>query len=117
MTLKQFFTVFDGRINRQTWWTGFAMFFGVWAVAYIISLALGNFVLLVLVALALIYPSVAVGCKRFHDMGKSGWYQLIGLIPFIGGIILIVWLGVIEGDAGDNAFGSPQSAKLEFKWE
>lgn len=117
MTLKQFFTVFDGRINRQTWWIGFAMFFGVAFFAYVIAIAINVMPIFWLVALALIYPQVAVGCKRFHDMGKSGWYQLIGLIPFVGGLILIVWLGVVEGDAGDNAFGSPQSAKLEFKWE
>jgi len=117
MTLKQFFTDFNPRINRQTWWIGFAMFFGASMIAYVIALAIGVLPLFYLVALALIYPQVAVGCKRFHDMGKSGWFQLIGLIPFVGAIALIIWLGVVEGDAGDNAYGSPQSAKLEFKWE
>lgn len=117
MTLKQFFTVFDGRINRQTFWIGFAMTFAVAFVGYIISIIISVPAIFLLVALALIYPQVAVGCKRFHDMGKSGWLQLIGLIPFVGGIILLVWLGVVEGDAGDNAYGAPQSEKLEFKWE
>lgn len=115
MTLQQLFTSFEGRINRQTFWIAFGMFFAVGIVAYIIALAI-SLVLIYLVALALIYPQVAVGAKRFHDMGKSGWYQLIGLIPFVGGIILLIWLGVVEGDPGDNAFGSPQSSQLAFKW-
>jgi uncharacterized membrane protein YhaH (DUF805 family) len=115
MTLQQLFTSFDGRINRQTFWIAFAMFFAVGIVVYIIALAI-SIVLVYLVALALIYPQVAVGAKRFHDMGKSGWLQLIGLIPFVGGIILLIWLGAIAGDPGDNAYGSPQSLPLEFKW-
>ena len=70
-----------------------------------------------LVALALLYPQLAVGAKRFHDMGKSGWLQLIGLIPFVGGIILLVWLGAVAGDPGDNAYGSPQTQPVDWKWE
>ncbi len=117
MTLKQLFTVFDGRINRQTFWICFGIFFAVALVLYLILALVISPVLFYIVALALIYPQAAVGAKRFHDMGKSGWLQLIGLIPFVGGIILLVWLGVVEGDAGDNVYGPPQSQPVEFKWE
>ena len=117
MALKQLFTSFDGRINRQTFWISFGLFLAASFVLYLILGLLISPVLFYIVALVLIYPQAAVGCKRFHDMGKSGWLQLIGIIPFVGGIILIVWLGVVEGDAGDNIYGSPQSGPVEWKWE
>ena len=117
MTLKQLFTVFDGRINRQTFWICFGIFFAISFVLYLVFFLLISPILFYLAALALIYPQVAVGCKRFHDMGKSGWMQLIGLIPFVGGIILLVWLGAVAGDPGDNVYGPPQSQPVEWKWE
>ena len=43
------------------------------------------------VNLALLLPSLGVGVRRLHDIGKSGWWLLIGLIPLVGAIILIVW--------------------------
>ena len=50
-------------------------------------------------------PSIAVGARRLHDIGKSGWLQLLGIIPIVGLIILIVWWAK-EGDKEDNAFGA-----------
>ncbi len=44
-----------------------------------------------LYSLFMIIPSLAVGARRLHDTGRSGWWQLIALIPFIGAIILIIW--------------------------
>lgn len=115
MTLQQLFTSFDGRINRQTFWIAFGLFVAVGVVGYIIALPLGIWFVYI-VGLALIYPQLAVGAKRFHDMGKSGWYQAIGLIPFVGGLILLVWLGVVEGDPGENMYGAPQGSQLQFAW-
>jgi uncharacterized membrane protein YhaH (DUF805 family) len=63
--------------------------------------------------LGVFIPSLAVAVRRLHDTGKSGWFYLIGLIPFIGSIWLIV-LFVTEGDAGTNAYGpDPKSADNE----
>ena len=53
--------------------------------------------------LALLVPSLAVGCRRLHDSGKSGWLQLIFLIPFVGWIIMIVLFVLPSGD--DNKYG------------
>lgn len=116
MTLQQLFTSFDGRINRQTFWIAFGIFFAINVVLYLILFVAISPILFYLVALALLYPQAAVGAKRFHDMGKSGWLQLIGLIPFIGGLIVIIWLGVVEGDPGENAYGAPQGGQLQFTW-
>ena len=52
-----------------------------------------------------IIPGLAVGSRRLHDANKSGWYQLIGLVPFIGGIALIV-LYTLPSDKGENKYGS-----------
>jgi uncharacterized membrane protein YhaH (DUF805 family) len=49
--------------------------------------------------------SIAVGAKRCHDRGRSGWFQLIGLIPLLGALWLFVDLGLLEGNEGENRFG------------
>lgn len=51
--------------------------------------------------LAIIVPSLAIGARRLHDANMSGWWQLISLVPLIGGIILIVLFikeTVVEGN-------------------
>ena len=55
-------------------------------------------------SLAVLLPSLAVAVRRLHDIGKSGWFLLLLLIPLVGPIILIVWF-TKEGDRGPNAFG------------
>ena len=49
-----------------------------------------------LFSLATVVPSLAVGCRRLHDIDKSGWFQLLNLIPVIGWIIVVYW-AVQEG--------------------
>jgi uncharacterized membrane protein YhaH (DUF805 family) len=57
-----------------------------------------------IILLAFLIPSIAVQVRRFHDQDKSGWFILLGLIPYIGGIILFVFM-CIEGTRGPNRFG------------
>lgn len=54
--------------------------------------------------LAVLIPSLAVGARRLHDTGRSGWWQLIALIPLVGAIILIVFWAS-EGHRGPNQHG------------
>jgi uncharacterized membrane protein YhaH (DUF805 family) len=58
-----------------------------------------------LYSLAVFVPSIAIGARRLHDINKTGWLQLIGIIPIIGWIILIVW-AVTKGDVGPNTYGA-----------
>ena len=58
-----------------------------------------------LYGLALLIPTLAVSVRRLHDIGKSGWMILVGLIPVIGWIWLIV-LYVQEGHRGTNQYGA-----------
>ena len=60
--------------------------------------------LTVIFLLAIIIPSIAVQVRRFHDQDKSGWFVLLGLIPFVGGLIVLVFM-CLEGTKGPNRFG------------
>jgi uncharacterized membrane protein YhaH (DUF805 family) len=55
-----------------------------------ISLIGTNYIALIY-SLIVLVPSIAVATRRLHDINKSGWWQLIGLIPIIGLIVLIIW--------------------------
>lgn len=54
--------------------------------------------------IAVLIPGLAVSVRRLHDIGKSGWYYLIGLIPIVGPIILLVWF-CTEGERNSNGWG------------
>ena len=62
-----------------------------------------------LAVLGLIIPTLAVGARRLHDVGKSGWMLLVSLIPVIGGIWLLILL-ITEGEKGDNQYGPDPKA-------
>lgn len=66
---------------------------------YFIMIALGIFYLCSIPAF------ICVLARRLHDIGKSGWWQLISLIPFLGGIIVFIWT-LQEGTHGNNEYGS-----------
>jgi uncharacterized membrane protein YhaH (DUF805 family) len=57
-----------------------------------------------LVALGIFIPSLAVIVRRLHDQDKSGWFILIQFIPYIGGIIMLIFM-CIEGTKGENRYG------------
>jgi uncharacterized membrane protein YhaH (DUF805 family) len=56
-------------------------------------------------SLANLLPGIAVAVRRMHDIDRSGWWLLIGVIPLVGWIILIVWY-CQQGSQGANRFGS-----------
>ena len=102
MDWQRLFLSFDGRITRQPFWIGSLILLGV---NVVVLAALGQGVLGGIVSLALVYPSVALGVKRWHDRDKSGWWMLIGLIPVIGWIWTLVECGLLPGSAGSNSYG------------
>jgi uncharacterized membrane protein YhaH (DUF805 family) len=53
---------------------------------------------------------LAVGVRRLHDIDRSGWSLLIGLIPLIGNFFLIIWLAT-AGDGGANEYGKNPLAR------
>lgn len=60
--------------------------------------------------LATIVPAVAVLIRRLHDTSRSGWWALIGLLPIVGGIILLVFT-VQDSDSGENPYGASPKAQ------
>lgn len=108
--VKDNYANFNGRAGKKEFW----MFILVYFILSIIAGAIGNLInmssISSLLGLALFVPSIAVGARRLHDTGKSGWLQLLHLIPVLGTIVLIVFW-VQDAVAGDNKYGS--APKLE----
>jgi len=108
-TCLQKYVTFSGRARRSEFW--FFLLFNVivGAVASVIDTILGTRgsygtgLIQNLASLALLLPNLAVGVRRLHDTGRSGWWILIGLVPIVGWIILIVFY--VQDSQGDNQYG------------
>ena len=106
------YAVFSGRARRREYWM-FVLFNTIFSlVAMVLDNAFGTTLsgqgygaIYFLYALAVFVPAFAVSVRRLHDVGKSGWFLLIFLIPFVGAIWLLV-LACTAGDAGKNAYGA-----------
>ena len=92
---------FEGRAARpEFWW--FALF---QVIVLVVAAMLGR-AAYTIAGLALVLPSLGVGARRLHDMGKSGWYLLIHLIPVIG-ILVLIYFWVQPPQAESNNYGAP----------
>ena len=61
-------------------------------------------------SLAVLIPSIAVSVRRLHDIDRTGWWVLIGLIPEIGSIVLFIF-ALLDDTPGSNRFGpNPKEA-------
>jgi uncharacterized membrane protein YhaH (DUF805 family) len=108
---------FSGRARRSEYWL-FTLFIILVEIAYFILLSVigggtrGNMNpigmvlsgLYFLFVLGIIIPSLAVSFRRLHDTDRSAWWLLIALLPFIGGLVLLVFT-VLPGTNGPNKFG------------
>ena len=84
---------FEGRDNRPQYWYFVLLSIIVSIILqFIDSLIPGTNFLSYLYFLVVLIPSIAIAVRRLHDVGKSGWWLLIGLIPLIGWIWLLVLL-------------------------
>ncbi|MBQ3635911.1 MAG: DUF805 domain-containing protein [Bacteroidales bacterium] len=101
---------FNGRARRKEFWQFILVNFVISIVVSIIAGMIGQW-LSYLYSLALLLPGLSVGARRLHDINKSGWLQLLGIIPLIGIILLIYWWAQ-PGDKGDNPKG-PDPKALE----
>ena len=69
------YAVFSGRATRKEFWT----FYLFYIVTNIVAGFAGSSLIENLVTLGLITPLIACGARRMHDVGKSGWFQIIPL--------------------------------------
>ncbi len=120
MDWKHFLFSFEGRIGRSRYWMfTIAVVVVLGALAVVGGVAVptdpnaaptgmtGMLMLITVLALAVIWPVLAVQAKRWHDVDKSAWWILIGLVPAIGGLIALVFNGFVGGTPGPNRFGLP----------
>ncbi len=97
---------FSGRSRRTEYWMFVLVYVIILVVLALIEGALGMpGVVSGLFQLAMLVPALAVGARRLHDTGRSGWWQLISLIPLIGAVVLIVFF-VQDSQPGDNGYGA-----------
>lgn len=114
---------FEGRSRRMEYWMFylFTLIIGMVAALVILAIALLLYtmnlsesamgmllvpvwLILFIGSMALVVPTIAVTVRRLHDQDKSGWMFLLGFIPFVGGIILLVFM-CLEGTRGPNRYG------------
>lgn len=114
--LKWMMTSFEGRIGRKEYWMNSLLLSAVVMVpiGVLVGLvvAMDNDALTMtilsiagLAMLPLIWCSLALQVKRWHDRNKSGLWALIGIVPYIGGIWQFVECGCLRGTDGPNRYG------------
>ena len=122
---------FSGRSRRLEYWMFTLFFFLVVFAIVAVAMAMGGAttnpatelpisgmwlaVLVVVIVLGFFIPSLAVQVRRLHDQDRSGWWILLGFIPYVGGLIMLIFM-LIPGTVGINDYGAdpkgPDAADL-----
>jgi uncharacterized membrane protein YhaH (DUF805 family) len=115
---------FTGRARRSEYWYYNLAQFVILITFIVLGAIVGSFfdsalgglfvgyMVFALYSLVTLLPTLGVIVRRLHDVGKSGWFYFIALIPFVGGIWLLV-LMCTEGDFGENDYGSDPKNQIE----
>jgi len=105
------YSKFSGRSQRSEYWFFFLFYLLIGFGLAIVDGMLGFFdqdedygLLSGIFAIAMLIPSLAVNVRRLHDIGRSGWWLLIALIPIVGSLVLF-WFAVQDSEPGSNAYG------------
>ena len=106
--LTEHYADFKGRARRQTFWMFMLCNFVIVIVLSIIAWLIGTNILSNLYSLALLVPNLALGARRLHDTGHSGWWQLLYLTG-IGTIVLIVFW-CLDSQPESNKWGANPKA-------
>ena len=101
------YATFKGRARRSEFW--FWYLFTVIVGLILECIPVIGWIIGWIISIALIIPSWAVGARRLHDTGRSGWWQLLYLLPLVGAIILIIWW-CQDSHAGENEYGANPKA-------
>lgn len=106
------YATFTGRAGRQEFWT----FYLVNVVIGVILSMIGHQgnepgILGIIFYIAIILPSLAVTARRLHDIGRSGWWQLLTLIAMVGGIVVLI-MCALRGQESSNQFGDPPPLQI-----
>ena len=97
------YATFSGRASRSEYW-----WFFLFQVLVMVATGMLGDVINGLASLALLLPALAVGTRRLHDIGRTGWWQLL-LLTGIGFFVLLYWW-VQPTDGATNIYGEPPAA-------
>ena len=112
---------FEGRASRSEYWWFILFNIIVNIITFAIDSTLGTMITYdmgyvgLIALLALLLPSISVNVRRLHDIGKSGWWILIGIIPIVNfiGIFVILVFTLMEGEEHPNQYGNVPTNTLE----
>ena len=93
-----------GRASRKEYWLWTLFFAIICVISSIIDAAIETPVFTAITVLACFVPNLAVTVRRLQDTGKSGWCILLGLIPCVGGLILLIFM-LLDSTPGTNEYG------------
>lgn len=111
---------FSGRSRRREFWM-FFLFMTIVQIACVTLMFMGGMmgsvdgapvsplfwlglVAVIIFALGSIVPNIALQVRRFHDQDKSGWFVLLNFVPYVGPLIVLVFMA-IDGTRGPNKYG------------
>lgn len=104
------YSVFEGRARRKEYWM-FALINALVIFGLVIldetmgTGKVGDFGILTGVyVLFMLIPSLAVGVRRLHDTGRSGWWLLLSLVPIVGPLVVLIF-NVLDSTPGNNEYG------------
>ncbi|MCG9707836.1 MULTISPECIES: DUF805 domain-containing protein [unclassified Pseudoalteromonas] len=115
LSIKEILFSFKGRIPRKTYWySALGMILASFVLMFLVALLTGGnesaiSVIMLILYIPLIWVSLAIQVKRWHDRNKSGWWVLISFVPLIGPIWALIENGFLAGDEAENRFGQPTS--------
>ena len=123
--LKENYVNFNGRARRKEFWIFQLFLIIITGICTVLDNVLGTVVVIdgspfgrIVLPYGWLYflcgifhflPSLSVLVRRLHDVGKSGWWFLIGYVPFIG-IFWLLYLLCKDGDHGENSYGNNPKA-------
>lgn len=125
--LRNHYADFRGRARRREYWmftlVNAIIAFVLGLIDGVMGLNLGDGsqpvgLLGLIYSLVVLVPGLAVSVRRLHDTGRSGWWLLIGLIPFVGAIVLLIFT-VSDSQPGPNRWGpnpKGQGANAAVDW-
>ena len=96
---------FNGRSRRKEYWYFMLFYYCVVFAFSLLSVLTFGWILLQLFLMAMLIPSLAVTVRRLHDVGKSGAWILVGLVPIFGWVVMVIWL-CQDSQPGSNRYGA-----------
>ncbi|MFD0316565.1 DUF805 domain-containing protein [Streptomyces flavalbus] len=98
---------FSGRARRKEYWMFMLIAALIYVVLIVVGLAVGGAEAVWIpgiFGIAMLVPGLAVAVRRLHDIGRTGWWLLVGVIPIVGDIVLLVF-SCLDSQPGVNKHG------------